>query len=834
MRFAWHDICFTEIRSKTRSVSLRNDWRNKMTIGKKPLHRVMCLALFWAGCHQVTASSENAYKTDSDSTRDVDANVSSEFETGTGTVESSGGTDDGRIDTETGTPNDGTEDSGDIDSEPTSDTNHGTESADAGGECDPEDSWTFEPIIPRPRLDSLYEVTDNGFSYWGSSLQGDWRLGDSPGAPMSFEDYEYYLMGIDAAGQVVWHVSAPFWLDDTTQDLSGGLVALGRLTAPVTVGSGVDAVTLTPVDSMDFVVARFGVDGSLASAFLATGSGNCLAQEIALTDDGTVLVQGYYQEACEVGRGDTAVLLRAPEGTGYFTAEFDTDGSLRWIDYPAKTGSLTGTEGGVRDEWTDVMVAFHGGLALEDGSVRVLTQHDGKELAFTTEDGEVLVSSEYEHNLYISDLTSAGVHRNLKRVAASDEMALLTAARDGTSLYKICPDRSAYLSICSSNAMAIALGEGDNQALFSDDACLVARLDSDGNLAWVQEPGYTPLFLGTSCGGTVAVSGLVTNHISLDSDTVVAAFDDAGARMWQWQSGSIDRDWTSGLRLLPDGRAVVFSHGERGPSEAKHVRMDMTVLAADGEVRVNRPVVRSEPGADGEDLRFEHLFYPPATICEPADVSEYAHDARVELFFASLKSEALTWMDESCFRPCADMGEFDTCIEADCTSESGATVHYTYTYRNTVLQPGAPCSPGSDSQTEEHIVIELPEGLDTWTRLEWNKTHQGYVVPECDGGARHSTGYSASWRGNLDPLLPEDGGGEYQSERWWNDAGGESVWEWHTEGFDLFLENDLYSFSTAITVNGVTFKEGEGDTIWMDDECAGVIEDETWKIIDDC
>ena len=120
-----------------------------------------------------------------------------------------------------------------------------------------------------------------------------------------------------------------------------------------------------------------------------------------------------------------------------------------------------------------------------------------------------------------------------------------------------------------------------------------------------------------------------------------------------------------------------------------------------------------------------------------------------------------------------------------------------------IRSPGAPCSEGSNTNTDITFSVKLPAGLASWTRIELTSSEYAVKYQECDSGGTSDLTWTASWEGQVDAEWPANNSGQYASYSRWDDASGENFWSWSTTLLEIeYQYNDGYATAQSLTING--------------------------------
>ncbi|MDJ0765555.1 MAG: hypothetical protein QNJ97_21415 [Myxococcota bacterium] len=794
-------------------------------------------------------------------------------ETDTSDTETETDMDTSTGDTETETDMD--TDSGDTDTETETDMDTDSDT-DTEATCDPGFSWTYHGLGSYVSLNFIEPLPD-GALYASGNFSGIAKFYTEPEvvevetSQNSNGGYEpnAFFTYLDASGVISWVVTLPTQvrLSRGATTPEGSLLIAGLVYGPVTFGQGSNAVELVPVDDNDMFLAQYSQNGTLEWAKLASRDGeNCSPNKVHVSATG-IYLRGFLEGTCVIGTGAAAVVLDQPD-SGYFIARFGLDGTLEWAlpqdGRPA-----------FRDEAILMVGEFVGEITLGEGADQV-TLTGTPDVASTylaryLPDGRLDWARVAGENLYrvyaevLADNTISAyggyAGADAKLGDGDDEMLLpntakgifvarfatdggLTAGGQAVSSDQLYTPHFNFASCDDGTIYVNGYFRGDAQFGFGPDQVnlsspentqigFLAKYQSDSSLAWVQETYSDINDLSTNCAGKITLVG--TDYSQSwgigTPNAVVATFEASGELAWETDRWQYDRERGLLVEMLGDGSIITAIEQKAVSTVAIH----LIAAADDGTILWDKPLVKGgisqETGASG----FDHLFYGPDPVCEPADVSLYAYDKGIAEFIGTLWSRALVWLQEDCITECIDMGDNDECLEASCITTAGATISYRYTlkqiteswfYKKTIAT--------------EWIIVEPPEGETSWKRIEIQYAYEDDGGGVDDPPNAHET-YTASWEGSVDPALPSDYTVHAQHDSDLSDHYWIHYWIWSHEGMDLSIDHLGAYFSSVherVTINGDVIEARSGANFgiegWINDNCMGQIHHLTWEIIGPC
>ena len=241
-------------------------------------------------------------------------------------------------------------------------------------------------------------------------------------------------------------------------DDSGNVYVTGYFSGTVDFDSGSGVFNLTSAGEGDVFVAKYSADGALVWAKSMGGEGTDKGLDIALADDGSLLVTGYFYDTADFDPSDETFALTSAGMNDAFTLKLDADGNLVWAVRMGGEGAELARS-----------------IALgPDGSVYTTGY------SMDAEEADILLG-EPNTDVFVSKLDSDGNSVWVKTVGDddSDEGAGIAVADDG------CVYVTGYFSGTvdfdpGEDVHNITVGEGDDNRQDS----FVLKLDADGNFVW--------------------------------------------------------------------------------------------------------------------------------------------------------------------------------------------------------------------------------------------------------------------------------------------------------------------------------------------------------------
>lgn len=315
---------------------------------------------------------------------------------------------------------------------------------------------------------------DAGNVFLSGDVQGELTFGG--GILTGAGGGDIFLAKLDPAGNHLW--SERFG-DEMTQsardiavDANGNLIMVGRFEGTVDFGGGV----LTAAGSFDVFVAKFDSAGNHVWSSQFGDSGYQEARSVAVADDGSIVVSGWYWGSIDFG-GSVIVA----DGADLFLAKLDSAGDSVWSKSFGGSGSGL-AEAVAIDASGNVVLAGGFDLGVDFG-------------------GGVLIDADAASggwlDLFLAKFDSAGNHVWSQRFG------------DGTgqsALVEVVVDPAGDIVLADSLFGSFSFGG----ATLSGPGIGIAKFDGDGNHAWSKAFGSaraTAAGLSVDASGSILVTG---------------------------------------------------------------------------------------------------------------------------------------------------------------------------------------------------------------------------------------------------------------------------------------------------------------------------------------
>ena len=398
--------------------------------------------------------------------------------------------------------------------------------------------------------------------------------------------------GDDHVGNVAWAIQFGGEAMDAARDvvaLGDGVVVAGYVSSDVTLGD--DSHETTDVDAY---VTRLDAEGNHVWSRFFTGEGEHIANALAITDEGDILVAGAFAHALYIGDD----VLRGAGADNIFVVKLSPDGERRWArafggrdvnaahDVAAGPGGVAYVTGVFRDE-----VDF-GADTLEsegDASIFALALSDeGDPLwargfgasgpdygrAIAPHPQGVVLLGEFSREVEFGDtsLESAG-NRDIV-LTLLDPRGEPVWARGYGAVYNevgvdLAIDPAGDIIATGSFDEEIDFGGARHEAAGQSDAFLL-KVDAQGEHLWSKRIGSSNEDMGTGVAtdayGRIAAAGWFWNEIeigehSLESadrrDGYAAMFSPDGEAHWAHRMGGEYADMARAVAIGDSGRVFV-------------------------------------------------------------------------------------------------------------------------------------------------------------------------------------------------------------------------------------------------------------------------------------
>ena len=264
---------------------------------------------------------------------------------------------------------------------------------------------------------------------------------------------------------------------------NGAVYVAGSFSGTASFPAGANGLSLTSAGGKDIFVAKLDSFGNIVWVRAMGGTGDDVANAIAVAPDGSVCTTGYFQGTANFNPGSSVYNLTAVGPEDVFVSKLDANGNFVWADRMGGTGWSQGTSIGM-------------GIAVAaDGSVYTTGSFQGTADFGLGTGGGILVCAG-DTDAFVSKLDSAG------NFVWARDMGGPNA--DYGSGIAVAADGSVYTTggfMGPANFGTFTLNSAGYNRMF------VTKLDSSGNFLWADGYGGTGWDLAT--GITLGADGSV-------------------------------------------------------------------------------------------------------------------------------------------------------------------------------------------------------------------------------------------------------------------------------------------------------------------------------------
>lgn len=480
------------------------------------------------------------------------------------------------------------------------DFNPGTGSALLGGTGQNDESAFLAKYSPSG--DYVWAIGINGDSIFGRSIQVDgngdvcvaghlYPAGQSidfdPGAGVTTFNpanaHAFFVAKYSAAGAYQWAQVAGndggAFVEDMELDGSGNILLAGAFYGGVDFDPGPGENTPSNAGAGDGFVAKYDLSGNFLWVWSLSNADSCTISDIAVDEDGNLLVTGQFNGAdLDLNPGAASALVSSEGEIDIFLAKYDASGTYQW-------GFGTGSE--LADEGC--------GLVTDDaGNVYLSGYFSGNDVDFDPGSGIAGLSASGA-DAFVAKYAANGDYQWAKNVrgAGKDSGGRITTDGSG-NIYA-----AGYFA--SSN---VDFDPGPAQALMSagyvtNQDGFIWNLTKDGEYGWARHIGLYGTELGAmtcnkvtrdAAGNIYATGQIFGFNIDMDpgpgealisstgelSDAYFAKYDANGNFLWAKRVGGVDFDYGSGIGLDAAGNIYLLASSlldtpfdyDPGPGEA--------------------------------------------------------------------------------------------------------------------------------------------------------------------------------------------------------------------------------------------------------------------------
>ena len=339
----------------------------------------------------------------------------------------------------------------------------------------------------------------------------------------SHGEYDMYITKFDPTGNLIWarNFGGSDWdsVRSLAFDPAGYLYATGEFRGTVDFGPGPGETVLTSVGRADAFILKLDLDGQIHWVARFGGTENAGGSAIAVDNDGNTLTAGSYVRTVDFDPGPGLMELtskrRSSDG---FITKLDPDGNLLWV----------------RSIGSDKRESVNSIAVDNDGNVYT-TGHFDQEVDLDPGPGVELVST-FSGGTFVLKLNSAGDYVWGQSPVGTD-VRMQELAIDGQGDIAIAGQFHYVADFDPETAAGDLTSSGGFNAF-------VSKLDSDGNLLWVNgfdgsngAPG-----VAFDSGGNVLTTGSFSGTADLDPGPEVANLTADGESAYSAFVSKLDPD----------------------------------------------------------------------------------------------------------------------------------------------------------------------------------------------------------------------------------------------------------------------------------------------------
>jgi uncharacterized delta-60 repeat protein len=240
-------------------------------------------------------------------------------------------------------------------------------------------------------------------------------------------------------------------------------IVTGYFDSLATFGPGEpNQIVLNSTGWLDIFIARYNPDGTLAWAKHAGGSDGDFGNGITTLSDDSTVVTGRYSDAATFGMGEPNQITL--NGSGFFIARFNPDGTLTWAKPAENAYSRAIT-------------------TLSDNSLVVTGTFSAAAIFGQGEPNQTILNSSGEGDIFVARYNPDGTLSWAKRAGGSGD--------EFSSAITTLSDNSTMITGCFSEIATFGAGETNQTGLttMGEWDVFVARYNPDGTLAWAKGAG---------------------------------------------------------------------------------------------------------------------------------------------------------------------------------------------------------------------------------------------------------------------------------------------------------------------------------------------------------
>ncbi len=379
-------------------------------------------------------------------------------------------------------------------------------------------------------------------------------------------------------------------------DANGNSYVAGYFEGTATLGT----TTLISNGSNDLYAAKLDPDGNWLWAVQAGGAGEDVAYGIALDNDGTVYLTGFFSQTATFG----SITLVSSGSTELFAAKLNNNGNWLWAVQAGGAAAETGTGIAVDADANVYLTGIFAGTATF-GTTSLISlglndifaaKLDGSgnwlwavSAGSTNLDEAHGIALDGDGNAYITGIFRLTATFGTISVTCNGRNDVFAAKLDSTGNWLWVANGGGDHDTYADNANGIAVDAASNVYLTGEFFATatfgtstftssggrdiyIAKLDGNGNWLWADKAGGINSDSGsgiaTDSASAVYVTGYYQSNINLGpfflggiglSDIFIAKLDNAGNWQWAMRAGSPLNDYGRGIAVDEDEN--VYLHG---------------------------------------------------------------------------------------------------------------------------------------------------------------------------------------------------------------------------------------------------------------------------------
>lgn len=405
-------------------------------------------------------------------------------------------------------------------------------------------------------------------------------------------DSHAYISKLDADGNYVWARSLSGRSSGRAiiTDQDGNVYAGGSFIGPCTFSGGSGEITPNSIGVHDAYLAKYSPNGDLLWVKSFGGEDNDSVTRIAITDEGDVVVCGYFVYSMDVdpGPGETVITTMASVNeSNVFVSKFNSNGDFLWNHYMG--GSSVSYPNDILVNSEDEI------LVVGQFAVEFNCDPSASNYTFETNNG-------LDWEVFVVNLSSSGDFQWAKRVGGPSQDVANGLALDTADNIVITGYFGVTTDFDPNDGVFELTANGTSYDVF------VLKLDMSGNFLWAKQMGSLATDIGMSVAvdenGNIYSTGQAGGVFDVDPgeeivepswqggiDVYLSVLNANGEYLWGETFGAFQDDW--GNQISVDDEHIYLT----GIYRQNYAEFGDFVLM----------------GAGNEDAFVFKLTYPPFT-----------------------------------------------------------------------------------------------------------------------------------------------------------------------------------------------------------------------------